>query len=132
MTEETVAEQFAGRIVALADPTVAPYGLAATSAMEALDLDTATFQPVLVANVGQVATIFATGNADFVFVAASLLERLPGAEVFELDGRYPPIVQSAALLTEPGTAPDVDAFWTFLFSEDARGIIGQAGYNLPE
>lgn len=132
VTEETIAEQFEGRVVALADPTVAPYGLAATSAMESLSLDTATFQPVLVANVGQVATIFATGNADFVFLAASLLPRLSGIEVFDLDGKHPPIVQSAALLTEPETDKDVAAFWQFLFSEEARGVITDAGYNLPE
>ena len=55
-----------GKTVALADPTVAPYGRAATRAMERLALDTATFRPVMVANVGQVAALFETGNADLV------------------------------------------------------------------
>ena len=69
LTVETAGEVFAGKTVALADPTVAPYGRAATRAMEVLGLDTATFRPVMVANVGQVASIFGTGNADFAFVA---------------------------------------------------------------
>ena len=64
------AADFAGRTVALADPTVAPYGLAATSAMENLRLDTANFRTVLVSDVGQVASLFATGNAE---IALSLI-----------------------------------------------------------
>lgn len=131
VTPETVQEQFAGETIALADPTVAPYGLAATAAMEQLRLDTATFQPILVANVGQVATIFATGNADFAFVAASLLPKLSPPEVFDLEGLYPPIQQDAARISAPGTNPDSDAFWDYLFSPAARQIILDAGYALP-
>ena len=131
VTPETINDQVAGEAVALADPIVAPYGLAATSAMERLRLDTAKFQPILVTNVGQVATIFATGNADFAFVAASQLPRLEGAEVFDLDGLHPPIRQDAARIKPPGESPEVDAFWDFLFSEDARAIIAEAGYALP-
>ena len=71
------APSFAGRRVGLADPIVAPYGLAATAAMERLNLDTAEFQPLLVANVGQVATLFATGNVDLAFVSASMLPASP-------------------------------------------------------
>ncbi len=128
---ETIAGQFEGQAVALADPTVAPYGLAATSAMERLNLDTATFQPVLVANVGQASTIFLTGNADFAFVAASLLPRLDEAEVFELDGLHPPIQQVAARMIPPGQRPEVDAFWSYLFGEEALAIISRSGYDLP-
>lgn len=131
ITEDTVAEQFAGQTIALADPTVAPYGLAATAAMERLGLDTATFQPILVANVGQVATIFATGNADYAFVAASLLPRLQPEHVFDLEGFYPPIQQDAARVAPAGSNPAADAFWDFLFSASAQSIISDAGYNLP-
>ena len=64
LTPEDATVAFAGKTVALADPTVAPYGRAATRAMENLRLDTATFRPALLTNVGQVASIFQTGNAD--------------------------------------------------------------------
>ena len=131
VTAETAADLVIGKAVALADPTVAPYGLAATAAMERLGFDTNTFQPILVANVGQVATIFATGNAKFAFVAASLLPRLSAPEVFDLKGLHPPIQQDAAKLTANGENPDSDAFWRFLFGPTARTIIADAGYDLP-
>ncbi len=127
-----VAEAFAGRPVALADPLVAPYGAAAISAMESLRLDTATFQPLLVTNVGQVATLFVTGNADFAFLAEAQLPLLVAAEVTALDGRYPAIRQDAALLARSEANPAAAAFWAFLSSEAAAEIIAANGYDLAE
>lgn len=132
VTREDAAEAFVGRTAALADPTVAPYGLAATAAMERLKLDTATFRPVLVANVGQVATIFATGNADFAFVSAAQLPQIRAPHALDLDGLHPPIVQDAALLRRAAGNEAAVAFWTWLFADDSRALIAAAGYALPE
>lgn len=128
-TKDSVKDDFAGRTVALADPTVAPYGRAATVAMERLKLDTATFRPVLVSNVGQVASIFATGNADFAFLAAAQLPLLNPAHVVDLEGIAPTIRQDAALLSSDN--PAADAFWDWLFSDKGRTLIEAAGYALP-
>lgn len=129
VTPETAAEAFAGRTVALADPTVAPYGRAATHAMERLKLDTATFRPVLVANVGQVASVFATGNADIAFVAAAQLPDMGATFTLDLDGLVPPVRQDAALLARAQGNPAAQAFWTFLFRPDTAGMIRAAGYG---
>ena len=123
---------FEGARVALADPMVAPYGSAAVAAMENLRLDTGTFQPLLVTNVGQVATLFVTGNADLAFLAEGQVPLLGDAEVTALDGRYPPIRQDAALLVRSDGNDAADAFWTFLASEEARKIIAANGYDLSE
>lgn len=128
VTAETAQEVFEGRTVALADPTVAPYGLAATSAMEKLKLDTARFRPVLVSNVGQVATVFATGNADLAFVAASLVPILSPPYALALDGLHKPIRQDAAFLNRARDNPAAQAFWAMLFSDAAQSIIEEAGY----
>lgn len=129
-TLDALPEAMAGKTVALADPTVAPYGDASITAMERLSLDTGTFRPILVANVGQVATVFATGNADFAFVAEGQLPTLGAPHVALLEGIAPDVVQSAALLTDaPGAARD---FWQFLFADEARRIIEAAGYGVPE
>ena len=125
VTVETAPDAVAGRTVALADPTVAPYGLAATRAMERLHLDTATFRPVLVSNVGQVASIFVSGNADMAFVAVSQLPRLDAPYVLPLDGIAPGIRQDAALLTDTEAAR---AFWDWLGSPRALALIEAAGY----
>ena len=125
------ASAFAGERVALADPLVAPYGLAATSSMESLGLNTAEFKPLLVANVAQAATLFATGNADIAFVAASLLPKLTVDHAFLMEGRHPSIRQDAALMTRATDNDAAQAFWAFLFSKPGRELIAQAGYTLP-
>ena len=132
VSRESAAEAFVGKTAALADPTVAPYGLAATAAMERLKLDTATFRPVLVTNVGQVATVFVTGNADFAFVSAAQLPLIDAPFELDLDGLYPAIVQDAALLQRASDNDAARAFWDWIFSEDSRALIGAAGYDLPE
>jgi molybdate transport system substrate-binding protein len=128
VTRETAAEVFNGKTVALADPTVAPYGQAATHAMERLGLDTASFRPVMVANVGQVGAIFATGNADLAFVAASQVSRVNAPFELRLDGIAPDIRQDAALLSGTEAAR---AFWAWLGGTRSAGLIAADGYKVP-
>lgn len=128
VSAETAGAAFAGKTAALADPTVAPYGRAATRTMEALKLDTATFRPVMVANVGQVASIFETGNADFAFVATSQLDRVAAPHVLRLDGIAPDIRQDAALLSDEEAAL---AFWQWLTRPETGQLILADGYSLP-
>lgn len=128
LTVESAREAFAGKTAALADPTVAPYGRAATRAMEVLGLDTATFRPVMVANVGQVASIFRTGNADFAFVATSQLDRVDAPFVLRLEGIAPDIRQDAALLSDDEAA---QAFWAYLGRPETVALIAADGYRTP-
>ena len=132
VSRESAAEAFAGRTVALADPIVAPYGKAATTAMEKLKLDTASFRPVLVTNVGQVGSVFATGNADIAFVAKSQLPRLDAPFTLDLAGIVSPISQDAARLARSEGNEAADAFWAWLFSAEAAQVIEAAGYGLPD
>ncbi len=125
---DTVAVDFAGKTAALADPTVAPYGRAATRTMEALGLDTAAFRPVMVANVGQVASIFVTGNADLAFVATSQLDRIDAPHILNLDGIAPEIRQNAALLSAD---PAARAFWDWLGRDETAALIAADGYQVP-
>lgn len=131
LTRETVADLLKDRTVALADPMVAPYGLAATRAMEGLRLDTATFRPVLLANVGQVATVFVTRNAEAAFVAESQVSALAPPETLDLDGLYDPIQQDAVLLTRAVDNMAARAFWSWMAGPDAQEIIRRSGYDLP-
>ncbi len=128
-TLDNLAEAFVGTTIALADPTVAPYGKASINAMERLGADTATFRPILVSNVGQVASVFLTGNADFAFIAKAQLPLLTPPVSIELTDLAPPIRQDAALLTAGN--PAADAFWGWLFSEKGRALIEAAGYARP-
>ncbi|MEM7752943.1 MAG: molybdate ABC transporter substrate-binding protein [Pseudomonadota bacterium] len=128
ITVETAGEVFVGKTAALADPTVAPYGRAATRAMEALQLDTATFRPVMVANVGQVASVFATGNAELAFVAVAQLDRVTAPHVLQLEGVAPEIRQDAALLSDNDASR---AFWAWLARPEIVALIAADGYGTP-
>jgi len=128
---DTAQDVFAGRAAVLADPIVAPYGKAATRAMERLKLDTATFRPLLVANVGQVASVFATGNADLAFVAVSQLPLIDAPYVLGLSELIPDIRQDAALLRRSEGNEAAAAFWDWMFSPATADIIEAAGYGLP-
>lgn len=132
VTLETIREDIEGRTVALADPRVAPYGHAALQVMESLSLDTAAFRPVLVTDVGQAASIFATGNADMAFVAASLLPLLQPRVAVSVDELHPPLRQDAVWLSRGADNPAAEAFWKFLDTDTARDIVAAAGYGLPE
>ena len=131
ISRETAAQVVVGKTVALADPTVAPYGLAATRAMEGLGLDTATFRPVLMSNVGQVGTVFTTRNAEIAFVSAAQVPFLAAEHMLEIEGLYGEITQDAALLARAAGNPAAQAFWDWLSSDAARGLIEEAGYILP-
>ena len=111
---------------------VAPYGLAAVTVMERLRLDTATFQPVLLTNVGQVAAVFQTGNADIAFVPASLVSLMDPPFSVPLDDVQPEIRQDGVLLERARDNPAAQAFWAFLFADAGRAIIEADGYGVDE
>ncbi len=126
--DNATAQVLQGGRVALADPAVAPYGVAALEAITSLGLDPAGLDLVYGDSVGQVAAMFATGNVDAAFLAQSQISGLePGLTVVDMDGRHAPIRQDAALLTGAGAA-----FFDWLRSPAARAIITGAGYGLPE
>ena len=131
LTRKSAAKVLEGKTVALADPIAAAYGKASTRAMERLRLDTASFRTLLVINVGQVATLFETGNADAAFVAASQVPYLDAPEVFGLEQLIPEIPQHAAFLTRALGNEAARAFWDWLATESAQDLIAASGYDLP-
>lgn len=125
MTEDTAAEAFVGKRVALADPTASAYGLAATRVMERLVLDTARFTPLVVGSTGQVAAVFANGEADMAFVARSYLDQLDTAQELGLNEAGTPILLGAAILSD---GPAVQQFTTWLGTDAAAALIAGFGF----
>lgn len=129
-------DALAGHTVVLAEPRVAPYGAAAEEALAALGGDGLGFRAVYGDSVGQVAAIFATGNADAAFLSAaqtaSLTARVGAVDVFGLEGFYSPIRQEAVLLPRAMGNPAAEGFFGWLFGDEARAIIASDGYGLPE
>jgi molybdate transport system substrate-binding protein len=121
------------RHLAIANPRLAPYGLAAQQVLEHWGLwEPLRARLVRGENVGQAFQYVATGNAEVGLVALSLLRSLPGdtgAHWLVPADLHDPVSQQALLLRRGEAA---EAFLDYLVGEAAAAMIEQAGYGLPD
>ncbi len=122
--------------LALADPKLAPYGLAAVELLHRLGLyDKLQGSFVQGENIAQTLEFISTGNAELGFVAWSQVSEnghlLSGSVWLPPRDAYPPIFQDAALLKTGAANPAAAAFLEFLKSAEARAIIEKYGYEWP-
>ena len=121
--------------LAIANPKLAPYGLAAMETLGKLGL-LAALQPRLVQgeNIGQAYQFVATGNAALGFVALSQVMsegRITQGSAWVIPAPWhTPIRQDAVLLATAKDNPAALAWVTFLKSDKARAIIRSFGYEL--
>jgi len=123
------------RKLAITNPKLAPYGLAAQQTLEHLQLwDETQGKLVLGENVGQTFSMIHTGNADLGFIALSQTLEIKGGIT---GGRWlvpakfhQPILQQVILLTRANNNPAAQALIRFLGENAARGVIEQFGYGL--
>jgi molybdate transport system substrate-binding protein len=119
--------------LAIANPKVAPYGVAAEAAMTSLGvLDAVRDKIVMGENIGQTFTMIATGNAEVGFVA---LSQVLGSDAGKKGSHWvvpanlhEPIQQNAILLDRAKDNADAKAFLEFLKSDKAKEVISAAGY----
>jgi molybdate transport system substrate-binding protein len=122
--------------VAIADPRLAPYGLAAQQMLEALKLwQMVQHKLVTGENITQAYQFAATGNAELAFIALSQVMHdgkvSTGSWWMVPAYMYNPIRQSAVLLSGAKDKATAQAFLDFLKSDDAASIIRSYGYELP-
>lgn len=122
--------------LAIADPKLAPYGLAAIEVLSKQGLAD-KLKPMLVLgeNITQAHQFVSTGNAELGFVALSqVVEQgkiVSGSGwIVPLD-QYSALTQSAVLLNMGSENPAAKALMAYLKSDAARNIIQKYGYNLP-
>lgn len=122
------------RRLAIANPRLAPYGVAAKETLEAMGL-WESMQPRIVMgeNVGQAFTLVETRNAELGLVALSGALAYDGVatHVPFPPEHHQPIRQDAMLLARGRDNPAARAFIGFLQLPEARRIIAAAGYELP-
>lgn len=122
------------RRLAIANPALAPYGLAADEALAQLGHDPGD-RRVFGQNIGQVYAMAATGHADLALIARSqwLSRPVPerGSAWLVPSDLHAPIRQDVILLRRARDNPAATDFLTFMRSENARQIIAAAGYDLP-
>ena len=123
------------RFVALASPSVAPYGLAAEQTIASLGLtDTLDGKLVMGQNIGQTFAMAGTGAADLAFIAKSAALASDAAKAGTYwtipNEHYAPITQDATVITGRNEAAGAD-FLEFLTSPNAQNIIRSHGYEVP-
>ncbi len=116
--------------VAIANPKLAPYGLAAKQTMQSLNVwDIAQFQLIRGENVSQTLQFARTGNVDLAFVSKAAMLALDETHFTEVPvSLYGPIEQQAVQVSHLKAAAD---FLNFLQSKQATSIIQQNGYLTP-
>ena len=128
-----VLKQGEFRHLALANPKLAPYGVAAIEALTALKLLDA-LQPKFVQgeNIGQTHQFVATGNAELGFVALSQVMqdgRIAEGSAWVVPGDlHQPIRQDAVILATARDKPAAAALMTYLKGDKARAVIKSYGY----
>ncbi|MGH8549152.1 MAG: molybdate ABC transporter substrate-binding protein [Methylococcales bacterium] len=132
-SEGKVLQQQEFRHLAIANPTLAPYGKAAREVLQAYGgWDALQERIVRGENIEQTFQFVESGNAELGFVACSQIRR-PGHPVvgsfWEVpQSLYSPIEQQAVLLKDREAAR---AFLSFVKSGEARTIIQSFGYDTP-
>ncbi|HWM29700.1 MAG TPA: molybdate ABC transporter substrate-binding protein [Woeseiaceae bacterium] len=121
------------RKLAIANPDLAPYGLAARETLEALELDESLEDRIVMGeNIGQTHAMVATGNADLGFVALSYVlsprNESKGSRWDVPQELYTPIRQDAVLLMRAAENAAARDFLAWLQGEDARARIREFGY----
>lgn len=119
---------------AIANPEHAPYGRAAREALVSRGLwQDVEAHLVIGENVSQAAQFAITGNAEGGIVAYSLMlgEGVAGRSEFDLipEEWHAPLRQRMALLQHAG--PVAEAFYDYLQSDEARGVLERYGFALP-
>ena len=123
--------------LALADPKLAPYGLAAMEVLKKMGL-MEKLQPLFVQgeNIAQTYQFISTANAELGFVALSqVIEngKIATGSGWIIPGDYyAPIRQGAVLMKKGAENPAAPALLDYLKSAPALAIIEKYGYDLPQ
>ncbi|POR07710.1 molybdate ABC transporter substrate-binding protein [Diaphorobacter sp. LR2014-1] len=132
--EGKVLQQSDWRHIAVANPKLAPYGLAAVQTLDKLGL-AAQVQPRVVTgeNIGQTYQFAASGNAPLGFVALSQVmengQLRQGSAWVVPATMHAPIRQDAIVLQRGEGNPAADALMQYLRGEKARAVIRAYGYD---
>ena len=119
------------RFVAIANPDLAPYGVAAREVLQHLGLwDSLQPKIVMGQNVGQTFALVDSGAAELGFVALSALTGtdVGGSQWIVPEDLHGPLRQDAILLTHGADNPAARAFLDYLKTPEARALIAASGY----
>ncbi|WP_240009629.1 molybdate ABC transporter substrate-binding protein [Marinomonas algicola] len=123
--------------LALANPKLAPYGLAATEVLDHLNLTQDTYSRwVQGENIGQAYQFVRSGNADIGFIALSQIQfnqhTLEGSYWHVPESLYTPIKQDLVVLNKGEHNQAINDFLQYLASPKIQTLIQGYGYNTEQ
>lgn len=121
--------------MAIANPALAPYGIASREALQSLGVwDTVRDRIVMGENVGQAMALIATGNAELGIVALSQVVNggmLPSQKYLPVpESLHEPIRQNAVLLRHGRDNLAARDFLQFMQSAEGKAAIQSNGYGV--
>jgi molybdate transport system substrate-binding protein len=118
--------------ISIANPDLAPYGMAAKQALQKTDLwDKLEPKIVRADSVSQAYRFVESGNAEVGLVSHSNVGG-KGVKAFRVDpSLYAPIVQALGVVAASKRKADAHAFAKFMTSETGMGIMGDFGFSKP-
>ena len=121
------------RRIAIADPRLAPYGLAARQALEATGLWGQLQGKIVPAeNVAQALQYAESGNVEATLVARSLCAEGQGRWTLVPASLHEPLDQALVVIRGTGRETEAQRFAEFLLGERGRRILSDFGYELPD
>ncbi|MEQ1947147.1 MAG: molybdate ABC transporter substrate-binding protein [Bryobacteraceae bacterium] len=120
------------RVIAVANPKLAPYGAAAIEALKQAKVwDQLKARVVYGENINMVRQYGASGNADAVFTAYPLVMQERGT-VIRVDARlYTPIRQALGIIAGSKNASSARRFVEYLLRGGGRDVLKNFGYSTP-
>jgi molybdate transport system substrate-binding protein len=120
------------KVIAIAKPELAPYGDAAVESLRHAGLwEKVQARVVYGENISVVRQYGASGNADVVFTAYSLVMKEPGKVLQVGDEYHKPIAQALGIVKASKNAEAARAFAEFLLRGKGREILTAYGYRTP-
>lgn len=130
----TLLEAASVKRIAIANPQLAPYGMAAQQTLTALGLwQQVQAKLVRGENIAQTFQFFDSGNAAIALIAKSQLRYYdkPLGCVWQIpEDKHLPIEQKRVVLKRAVSTPAVNDFLAFMQSDAARAVITTFGYQL--
>jgi molybdate transport system substrate-binding protein len=123
--------------LAIANPDLSPYGLAAEQALKNLNIWQQLYASLVIAeNINQTSNFLKSGNAEIGMIALSQLlqtkEKYLSNDIWIVPvNLYHPIQQQMVLLSHGKNNPDAFAFFNFLKTKLIIDLIKRYGYSTP-
>lgn len=124
--------------IAIANPKTAPYGKASIEALQNAKIYESIKKKLIYGESISQTLTYAMKGANFGFIATSslyapqLAHFTKGKEWIEVDSTlYTPIDQGVVILKKGSDKASAQAFYDFLFSQEAKTIFKKFGYQIP-